>query len=119
MDAKMDAKKIAALIDLLGIETARDILAQVEATAEKAQQSGIRYKSTTAPVSEYRSPDGAHWRYDVRTKQWHPAPATAPDPGFFQWALPGAAPRRAKQHAPHPLVSLIGDMYGWENEHDH
>jgi hypothetical protein len=119
MDAKMDAKKIAALIELLGEEVARDILQQIEHTAEKAQQSGIRYKSTTAPVSEYRSPDGAHWRYDVRLKEWHPTPAAGIDPSFFEWALPRTAPRRTKQHAPHPLVSLIGDMYGWENEHDH
>jgi hypothetical protein len=110
----MKAEKLAALIELLGEETARDILRQIAHTAEKAQQSGIRYKSTTAPVSEYRSPDGRHWRYDTRLKQWHPAPATAPDPTFFQWALPRTAPRRAKQHARHPMINLIADMYGWE-----
>jgi hypothetical protein len=114
MDAKMDAKKIEALIELLGEETARDILQQIAHTAEKAQQSGIRYKSTTAPVSEYRAPDGRRFTYDVRTKQWHPAPATGIDPEFLKWALPGAAPRRAKQHARHPMINLIADMYGWE-----
>jgi hypothetical protein len=112
----MKAEKLAALVELLGEETARDIIKQIAHTAEKAAQSGIRYKSTTAPVSEYRSSDGAHWRYDVRTKQWHPAPAAGVDPTFFEWALPRTAPRRAKQHAPHPLVSLIGDMFAWENE---
>jgi hypothetical protein len=112
----MKAEKLAALVELLGEETARDILRQIAHTAEKAQQSGVRYKSTTAPVSEYRAPDGRRFTYDVRTKQWHPAAATGIDPAFFEWALPRTAPRRAKQHAPHPLVSLIGDMYGWENE---
>jgi hypothetical protein len=116
----MKAEKLAALVELLGEETARDILRQIAHSAEKAAASGIRYKSTTAPVSEhYRSPDGRHWRYDTRLKEWHPAPAAGIDPSFFEWALPGAAPRRAKQHAPHPLVSLIGDMFAWENEHDY
>jgi hypothetical protein len=111
----MDAEKRKALEDLLGKDLAAEILSGIEATAKKAAQSGIRYKSTTAPVSEhYRSPDGAHWRYDVRTKQWHPAPAAGVDPSFFEWALPRTAPRRAKQHARHPMINLIADMYGWE-----
>jgi hypothetical protein len=113
----MKAEKIAALIELLGEETARDILQQIAHTAEKAQQSGIRYKSTSQPVSEhYRSPDGRRFTYDVRTKQWHPAPAAGVDPGFFEWALPRTAPRRAKQHARHPMIDLIADMFAWENE---
>jgi hypothetical protein len=114
MDAEMDAKKLAALVELLGEETARDILQQIARTAEKAQQSGIRYKSTTAPGSEYRAPDGRHFTYNMRLKEWHPAPATGIDPSFFEWALPRTAPRRAKQHGQHPLVSLIANMYGWE-----
>jgi hypothetical protein len=112
----MDAEKRKALEDLLGKDLAAEILSDIEATAEKAQQSGIRYKSTTAPVREYRSPDGAHWRYDTRLKEWHPAPAAGIDPSFFEWALPRTAPRRAKQHARHPMIDLIGDMFAWENE---
>jgi hypothetical protein len=113
----MDAEKRKALEDLLGKDLAAEILSGIEATAEKAQQSGIRYKSTSQPVSEhYRSPDGRHWRYDTRLKEWHPAPATGIDPEFLKWALPGAAPRRAKQHARHPMIDLIGDMFAWENE---